>query len=155
MISGRGHEGGDPGPDRPGLLSGDSYEIGDVGQDGIVLQGHHLTVNNYAAAVPRPVTWPVRVGVVPPEADCYQARIVTGRLWAITSGGGTAVLCHVLSGLGGVGKTQLAAAHARQLWQAGELDLLAWVPASSRSAIVAGYAQAHTAVTGPEVGDAE
>jgi transcriptional regulator with XRE-family HTH domain len=104
---------------------------------------------------PQRVTRPVRVGVLPPEADCYQPRIVSGELSAITSRGGTAVLCQVLSGLGGVGKTQLAAAHARQLWQAGDLDLLVWVPASSRSAIVAGYAQAHTAATGLEVQDAE
>jgi len=59
--------------------------------------------------------------VVPPEADCYQHRSETGRLADITAGGGTAVLCQVLIGLGGVGKTQLAAAHARQLWQADEL----------------------------------
>ena len=78
----------------------------------------------FAAPAPRPVTWPVLVGVVPPEADCYQPRIVTGRLSRITTGGGTAVLCQVLSGLGGVGKTQLAAVHARQLWQAGDLDHL-------------------------------
>jgi len=105
--------------------------------------------------VPRPVTWPVRVGVVSPEADCYQSRVATGRLSKITKGGGTAVLCQVLSGLGGVGKTQLAAAQVRQLWQAGELDLVVWVPAGSRSAIVGGYAQAHTAVTGIDVPDAE
>jgi hypothetical protein len=112
-------------------------------------------VNTVTIHMVRPVTWPVRVGVVPPEADCYQPRIVTGALSAITSGGGTAVLCQVLSGLGGVGKTQLAATHARQLWEAGDLDLMVWVPAASRSAIVAGYAQAHTAATGLDVPDAE
>jgi tetratricopeptide (TPR) repeat protein len=105
--------------------------------------------------VPWPVTWPVWVGVVPPQADCYQPRIVTDRLSAITTGGGTAVLRQVLSGLGGVGKTQLAAAYARQLWEAGELDLLLWVQAASRDAIVAGYAQAYAAVTGADRPDAQ
>jgi integrase len=117
-----------------------------------VVQGD---VSTYTINVPRPVTWPVRVGVVPPQADCYQHRAVTEGLSAVTTGGGTAVLCQVMSGLGGVGKTQLAAARARQLWEAGELDLLVWVSAASRSAIVATYAQAHTAVTGVEVADAE
>src|SRR6266487_2775260 len=104
--------------------------------------------------LPRSVTWPVWVGVAPPEADCYQVRGVTRRLAAATTGG-TAVLVQVLSGLGGVGKSQLAAAHARQLWQAGELDLMVWVPGASRSAIVAGYAHAQTTVTGMDDPDAE
>jgi hypothetical protein len=124
---------------------------GGVANSGIV-QGDITTYTIHAG---QPVGWPVWVGVVPPEADCYQPRVVTRRLSAITSSGRTAVLCQILSGLGGVGKTQLAAAHARQLWQAGALGLLVWVSAASRSAIVAGYAQAHAAVTGMEVPDAE
>ncbi|MGW1616230.1 NB-ARC domain-containing protein [Streptomyces sp. NPDC002285] len=57
-------------------------------------------------------------------------------------GGGTVVL----TGMGGVGKTQLAADYARTAWEdtgeAGGLDVLVWVTASARSAIVSGYAQA-------------
>jgi hypothetical protein len=50
---------------------------------------------------PKPLTEIAKdVGGVPPEADCYQPRIVTGSLAATTSGGGTAVLCQILSGLG-------------------------------------------------------
>jgi hypothetical protein len=92
---------------------------------------------------------------MPPEADFYQARDVADRLSAAAASGGTAVLCQILTGLGGVGKTQLAVAHARRLWQAGELDLMVWVPASSRSAIVAGYAQAYAAVSGVDDPEAE
>ncbi|MEU1932598.1 tetratricopeptide repeat protein [Streptomyces sp. NPDC019826] len=55
---------------------------------------------------------------------------------------GTAVLCQVLRGTGGVGKTQLAAHYARQAWTGDELDVLVWVSASSRPAIVSGFAQA-------------
>ena len=112
-----------------------------------------LALKELPALRPRPA--PVRVGVVPPEADCYQPRIVTERLSAVTAGGATAVLCQVLSGLGGVGKTQLAAALARRLWAAGELDLMVWVPAAGRNAIVAGYAQADAALTGMQDPDAE
>jgi hypothetical protein len=69
--------------------------------------------------------------------------------------GGTAVLCQVLAGTGGVGKTQLAAAYARAVWHARAVDLLAWVTAGSRTAVLAGYAQACTAVTGADPGDPE
>ena len=55
---------------------------------------------------------------------------------------GTAVLCQVLAGTGGVGKTQLAAGYARAAWQAGSVDLLAWITAASRDAVAAAYAQA-------------
>ena len=47
-----------------------------------------------------------------------------------------------LAGLGGTGKTQLAAALAHSVWGSGEVDLLAWVPACSRDAVITGYAQA-------------
>ena len=41
---------------------------------------------------------------------------------------------------GGTGKTQLAAALAHQLWDTRAVDLLVWVKASSRNAILSGYA---------------
>ena len=100
------------------------------------------------------VEWPVRVGLVPQLADRYQPRAgVQQQLEEHLEAGATAVLTQtdgetspagpatrVLSGLGGNGKTQLAAAHARALWNAGELDLLGWVTAASRDSILAGYA---------------
>ncbi|MEU5200388.1 tetratricopeptide repeat protein [Streptomyces scabiei] len=68
------------------------------------------------------------------------------------AGGGTAVLTgravhtQLLTGMGGVGKTQMAADYARTAWNdpgsAGGLDVLVWVTASARSPIVTGYAQA-------------
>ncbi|MFC8851518.1 tetratricopeptide repeat protein [Streptomyces sp. NPDC057144] len=60
-------------------------------------------------------------------------------------GGGTAVLRQVLTGMGGVGKTQLAADYALTAWDngsGGNLDVLVWITASTRTAVVAGYAQA-------------
>jgi tetratricopeptide (TPR) repeat protein len=45
-----------------------------------------------------------------------------------------------LSASGGEGKTQLAAALAHQLWDSRAVDLLTWVKASNRNAILTGYA---------------
>jgi tetratricopeptide (TPR) repeat protein len=45
-----------------------------------------------------------------------------------------------LSAFGGTGKTQLAAALAHQLWDSRAVDLLVWVKASTRNAILTGYA---------------
>jgi tetratricopeptide (TPR) repeat protein len=48
------------------------------------------------------------------------------------------------------GKTQLAAAFAESLWRSGGLDLLVWVQATSRAAVLSGYAAATATATGRE-----
>ncbi|MFC6901037.1 FxSxx-COOH system tetratricopeptide repeat protein [Nonomuraea dietziae] len=53
--------------------------------------------------------------------------------------GETVVLTQVLAGMGGVGKTQLAAAYARRVWQQG-VQVLVWVNAATRDGIVSAYA---------------
>uniref|UniRef100_UPI00066ACCC2 FxSxx-COOH system tetratricopeptide repeat protein n=1 Tax=Streptomyces sp. SBT349 TaxID=1580539 RepID=UPI00066ACCC2 len=62
-------------------------------------------------------------------------------------------------GMGGVGKTQLAAGYARTAWQLGSdpggLDVLVWISATSREGLVAGYAQAGEELCGADPGDAE
>ncbi|MEU5872348.1 hypothetical protein AB0A73_12420 [Glycomyces sp. NPDC047369] len=59
----------------------------------------------------------------------------------------------VLTGLPGAGKTQAAAEYARKRWNAGELDLLVWVDASSPDGIEAAFEEATAAVRGG--GDAD
>jgi tetratricopeptide (TPR) repeat protein len=51
-------------------------------------------------------------------------------------------VCQILTGLGGVGKTQLAANLAHRLWRDQQIDLLVWVTATSRNRILATYADA-------------
>ncbi|MFC9916669.1 NB-ARC domain-containing protein, partial [Streptomyces sp. NPDC127197] len=80
--------------------------------------------------------------MIPSRAQSFQHRAEVNRLRAAVEGGGTAVLGQVLTGMGGVGKTQLAADYARAAWRDGALDILVWVTASARSAVVTGYAQA-------------
>src|ERR1700722_16953631 len=49
-------------------------------------------------------------------------------------------------GIGGPGKTQLAVGFAHQMWTTRAVDVLVWVAAGNRTAIVAGYARAAAAL---------
>ncbi|MGW2206957.1 tetratricopeptide repeat protein [Streptomyces sp. NPDC001774] len=98
-----------------------------------------------------PVPWPHQVGVLPREALVFQGRNESDQLRAALTSSGTAVL----RGTGGVGKTQLAAHYARQAWTGNELDVLVWVSASSRPAIVSAFAQAAEELLAIEPGDPE
>ena len=73
----------------------------------------------YQAAPREPAAWPHQVGVIPSRAQSFQHRAEAQRLRAAVEGGGTAVLGQVLTGMGGVGKTQLAADYARTAWDDG------------------------------------
>jgi tetratricopeptide (TPR) repeat protein len=96
------------------------------------------------------VTWPLLSGPIPPLADAYVPRQETGLgLAASMVAGETGVLVppdddvgKSLGGLGGTGKTQLATAIAHVLWEQRALDLLLWVNATSRDAVLTTYAQA-------------
>jgi signal recognition particle GTPase len=75
---------------------------------------------------------------VPLLADCYQHRErETARLDADMNTGTV-----VLTGLGGVGKTQLAGGYARRVWKEQGVELLVWATGSSREAVQVTYAQA-------------
>jgi tetratricopeptide (TPR) repeat protein/DNA polymerase III delta prime subunit len=96
------------------------------------------------------VSWPVQSGPVPPLSAFYSARPETG--FGAISGQSAEQLTpliraeetgsYVLTGPSGTGKTQLAAAYARSLWRARDIELLVWIAGSSRAAILTGYAQA-------------
>jgi NB-ARC domain/Tetratricopeptide repeat len=106
----------------------------------------------------RETPWPHRVGAVPAPAQYWQHRseadlLTAGLLDTSAVGSQAIVLTPVLSGLGGVGKTQLAAACAEKIYTNGQVDLLVWVTAASRKAIEEEYAQAASEVTGSEDAD--
>lgn len=98
---------------------------------------------------PRQRGWPVLSGTIPSPAEGYTRRVETGPgQWDALHPGVIVVLgpdggprasarCR-----GGTGKSQLAAALARDLWARGELDLLVWLDAGSRDRVVSGYARA-------------
>src|ERR1039457_5325851 len=111
--------------------------------------------NGRGAPIPpraRNVIWPVPSGAVQPLADSHSPRPETGAglVGALTpdetvlltppaGSGGPGPQEH---GRGGTGKTQFVAALAHLLWETSAVDLLVWVTATSRDAIVTAYAQA-------------
>jgi hypothetical protein len=128
-----------------------------VVQAGTVEGGVHLHVPS------RPVVaLPYRAGIAPPRAVAFQHRVDSGLLAQALDRRGAAVLnsgepvrVGVLSGLGGVGKTQLALDYAERLWAAGAVDVWVWVTAGSREAIVSSYARLASDLTGIEDHDPE
>ena len=103
---------------------------------------------------PQPATAPVLSGSVPPLAVDFQSRQETG--FRLTDGlrPGTTILLVPAAGetadggmaagraSHGTGKTQLAVGFAHAMWSSRAVDLLVWVAAGNRTAIIAGYAQA-------------
>lgn len=112
---------------------------------------------NLTQVLPRrePVTLPHKIGVLPRRAGCFQDRAAISALKEAVAGGGTAVVCQVLAGMGGVGKTQLAADHARHAWNNGEVDLLVWVTAATRHAVIDAYTQAAVDILAADPTDPE
>ncbi|HEY1616415.1 MAG TPA: tetratricopeptide repeat protein [Streptosporangiaceae bacterium] len=105
----------------------------------------------------------VRTGAPPALADGFTdrpetvpglpARLIPGAVIALLSGrapGGEDA-----PPPGSAGKTQLAVHCAESLWRSGQTDLLAWIDASSRASVLAGYAQAAAAAGLGESGPAE
>jgi tetratricopeptide (TPR) repeat protein len=115
-----------------------------------------------ADTAPGGSSWPARSGAVPALADGFTNRPETapGLAAALPSGAGVALVPRRAVEPGSAddppgrdwerssGKTQLAAAFAENLWQSNELDLLVWIQASSRAAVLAGYAAATARATG-------
>ncbi|MEU7871518.1 tetratricopeptide repeat protein [Dactylosporangium sp. NPDC049140] len=101
------------------------------------------------------MTWPVQVGVVPVLADRRLDRPVDRSLATKVASNDArpVVVCQVLAGMGGVGKTQLAAGLARRQWDEDRIDLLVWVTAGSRASVITAYADAAARVTGADEAD--
>ncbi|MFG1807807.1 tetratricopeptide repeat protein [Streptomyces sp. NPDC049040] len=116
--------------------------------------GDGNTQHNHFHGAGRPViSLPHQVGVIPPRAQSFTGRAEAARLREAASRGGTALPCQVLTGMGGVGKTQLAADEARSAWAEGEVDLLVWVTAVDRASAVAGLGRAGVDMAGADPSD--
>ncbi len=97
---------------------------------------------------------PVTCGRLPALADAFIPRPETG--YGLDAAGSPAARADqaepeqfaatVLAGPSGYGKTSLAAALATGLTRSGATDVQVWITASSRAAVLAGYARAAAAV---------
>lgn len=88
---------------------------------------------------PRAVYWPVHMGQIPAVTHHYQLRAADQELVAAFQAGGARTA--VVTGMGGVGKTQIAARYAEKV--SGDLDLVLWVSAAGgRDAVLETYAHA-------------
>jgi tetratricopeptide (TPR) repeat protein len=102
-----------------------------------------------------------RVGVIPPIAPGFAARTDMADSIAGMLDVGTSIVLVPASSfaegrrnwLGATGKTQLAAYVAESLWQSAAVDVLVWISATDRAAILSGYVQASVAVTGLDAAD--
>jgi tetratricopeptide (TPR) repeat protein len=99
---------------------------------------------------------------MPPLASFFYPRPETGFGLADTlRPGETTVLAPAvrdrdstgLSEPGGTGKTQLAAAFAHEMWRTRAVDVLVWVPAGNRTAILASFAQAAAELDAQQPGE--
>ncbi|MFG2221122.1 hypothetical protein ACGFN1_41125 [Streptomyces sp. NPDC048685] len=113
-----------------------------------------------------PVGWPVVVGTVPVLASAFQRREVLRQAVDEARGHGRSVVLasdtphgersrsgarasvQVMSGGGGVGKSQLAAAYAREAVEGGA-DLVVWTSATDVQQVLTVYAQAAALVQAP------
>ena len=110
------------------------------------------------------MVWPVRSGAVPPLADGFSSRLETAPgLWEALVPGATAALvpdrvaaAGTPDWVGSCGKTQLAVSFVESLWRSRGVDLLVWVAATSREAVLSGFVVAAVAAMGTDPsGDAE
>ncbi|HEV3362403.1 MAG TPA: FxSxx-COOH system tetratricopeptide repeat protein [Pseudonocardiaceae bacterium] len=138
-----------PTPDTTNRVTGSVSGI--VVQSGAINGGVHV----HQPGMRPTVTLPHRAGAVPLKAAAFQNRSTTGLLAEALDRGRTAVstsdsTAHtsVVAGMGGVGKTQIAVDYAERSWAAGEVELLVWVTAGSREAILSAYAELAADLTG-------
>jgi tetratricopeptide (TPR) repeat protein len=99
-----------------------------------------------------------QVGEVPALAQGFSDRLDSARGVLDTLAPGSAVA--LVPGsvfaegkqnwLGACGKTQIAAMLAETLWRSAAVDILIWIPATSRAAVLSAYVQAWAAATGME-----
>ncbi|MGW6688740.1 tetratricopeptide repeat protein [Streptomyces sp. NPDC054961] len=112
-------------------------------------EGSSVTTQHFHLPPAPEVSWPLRVGAPPLLASSFQPRpALREAIDEARLAGRDAVLAQVLSGGGGVGKSQLAAAYAHDATLAGT-DLVLWVAATDVQQLITLYAQTARLVHAP------
>ncbi|MFC8776219.1 tetratricopeptide repeat protein [[Kitasatospora] papulosa] len=131
-----------------GVGAGRDVSYNAIGQGSRVIDNRQTHIHHASAEV----AWPLEIGAVPALASAFQPRSeLRARVDAVRAQGAGAVLTQVLSGGGGVGKSQLAAAYASDALSDGT-DLVLWASAVEVQQVVTLYAQAAVLVSAPGAG---
>jgi NB-ARC domain/Tetratricopeptide repeat/Trypsin-like peptidase domain len=132
--------------------------LDESGRSGIevLADAGNMSAKAFTPESQRGIDWPIMVGRLPQGADCFQKRPEQTALFMAFQDAdtNTVVVTQVLTGMGGVGKTQLAANFARTQWGKRNVDLLVWVDATSRLSIISTYAAAADRIGVTPVGGA-
>ncbi|WP_444546267.1 tetratricopeptide repeat protein [Streptomyces nojiriensis] len=120
-----------------------------VGPHSQVFDNRQYEYHLHPAAAADEVQWPLEIGAVPTLASAFQPRAeLRERIDAARSAGNAAVPAHVLTGGGGVGKSQLTCSYAAEALGDGT-DLVLWAPATEVQQVITLYAQAAARVAAP------
>jgi tetratricopeptide (TPR) repeat protein len=143
-------ESGPRGPEQAGVSAAGNMDI--RADHGAVAAGAILgdvTIQNHHYAARPEVKWPHTVGPIPQQAQSFQLRAALAELEPHI-GSEASAPCLVLDGLGGIGKTQLAAFYARRARDNNEIELLVWVNAATRDSITYWLAEAANDLRGAD-----
>lgn len=117
---------------------GQGVQVGDHNTQDNTFIGQYVGTQILLPAQPGSVVWPVRVGDVPQMPPAFQPR--DALLAALGSRDPSGPLVHAVTGMRGVGKTQVAAAYARSRMADG-WRLVAWVSAGDMAKVLNGLAE--------------
>ena len=112
---------------------------------GFPSEGRLTPVGEAAATTASTLSRPLVVGEIPALASAFQPRLAVQTTLAETA---ATSQTRVLSGGGGVGKTQLAAHYAHEAIKAGT-ELVVWTDASESATVTAAYARTASLVNAP------
>ncbi len=118
--------------------------VGPTSGGTVIVAGGSVTMP-VPAAPPAARPGRVVVGELPGEPPSFQDRAALAELAGVFEGGGRVAVVCALTGARGVGKTQIAAAYAREQVVAG-CPLVAWVSAETTDTLVTGLAEVARAV---------
>jgi tetratricopeptide (TPR) repeat protein len=116
---------------------GQGVQVGDHSTQDNTFIGQYVGTQ-ILPAQPAPVTWPVRVGDVPQMPPAFQPR--KALLAALGSRSPVTPVVRAVTGMRGVGKTQVAAAYARSRMADG-WRLVAWVSAGDMAQVLNGLGE--------------